>query len=255
MSIKLNKQDPRGNNDWIKEEIKVKNVEMAMELGELTKKFHACKQKALLVVLQGSDASGKDGTIREVFKYVNSIAIDVYSFKKPTEIEMQHDYLWRVHKQLPAKGMIQVFNRSHYEDILVPGVEGYLPKKVVDKRFKHINDFEAMLEDNGTVILKFFLHVSEEKQKERLIERMTVPHKYYKHNDGDWKTREKFDLYMKKYEEIFERCNDVPWHYVPCDRNWVKIHTVLEILLKTMKGMNLQWPALETEMKIPKIEK
>lgn len=251
--MKLKNKNPRGPKNWNKEEIKAKNVELAMELGELVKKFHACKEKGLLVVLQGSDASGKDGTIREVFKFVNAIAIDVHSFKKPTEIEQGHDYLWRVHKVLPAKGMIQVFNRSHYEDILVPGVEGFIPEKVVNKRFNHINNFEKMLEDEGTKILKFFLHVSEEKQEERLLERMTIPRKYYKHNDGDWKTKEKYDQYMAKYEEIFEKCNDVPWHYVPCDRNWTKIHTILTVLVETIKEMNLEWPALETEMEIPKV--
>ena len=252
--MKLKDQNPRGPKDWDKEEVKALNLEMAIELGQLVKKFHACKKQALLVVLQGSDASGKDGTIREVFKFVNSIAIDVHSFKKPTEIEMSHDYLWRVHQNLPAKGMIQVFNRSHYEDILVPGVEGFIPKKIVSKRFKHINDFESMLEDNGTVILKFFLHVSKDKQEERLLERMKIPHKYYKHNDGDWKTREKYDLYMKKYEEIFEKCNDIPWIYTPCDRNWTKIHVVLTEIIKALKQMDLQWPGLETEMTVPEIE-
>jgi PPK2 family polyphosphate:nucleotide phosphotransferase len=252
--MKLKNQNPRGPKDWDKQETKAKNLELAIELGQLVKKFHACKKQALLVVLQGSDASGKDGTIREVFKFVNAIAVDVHSFKKPTEEEMGHDYLWRVHKNLPAKGMIQVFNRSHYEDILVPGVEGFIPKKIVDKRFKHINDFESMLEDNGTKVLKFFLHVSKDKQEERLLERMSIPHKYYKHNDGDWKTREKYDLYMKKYEEIFEKCNDIPWTYVPCDRNWTKIHVVLTEVVNALKQMDLQWPDLETEMHIPSID-
>lgn len=209
--------------------------------------LRAQSKYSLLVVLQGMDCSGKDGATRSVFSGVNPSGISVYSFKKPTELEFSHDFLWRVHAQVPAKGDIKIFNRSHYEDILVPSVYGYIPKDVIDKRYQQINDFEALLAANNTKIVKIYLHISKEEQLERLNERLNVPRKYWKHNDGDWETRENWDEFMKVYERIFEECNAIPWNIVPTDQNWYKEYLISKIVADTLKSLPLEYPELETE--------
>lgn len=144
--------------------------------------------------------------------------------------------------------MIQIFNRSHYEDILVPSVEGYLDKKVIEKRFDHINNFEKLVKDNDTHIIKVYLHTSKEEQKERLEERLHLPHKFWKHNDNDWVSRKKWDDYRKVYHKIFKECNDVARHVVPADKNWWKVHQIAQILVDTFESMDLEWPDLETSI-------
>ena len=160
--MKLNKIDPNGSKKLNKEETKAENVKLAAKIIELQKIMRAEQKHSLLIILQGMDASGKDGAVRSVFSGVNPEGVNVKSWKKPTEEEFAHDFLWRIHKHTPAKGMIQVFNRSHYEDILVPSVNGYIDKKTIKKRYDYINNFERMLEDNGTKVLKFYLHISKD---------------------------------------------------------------------------------------------
>lgn len=243
----LNTIDPKGTKDLVKEELKEENKVLIKEIAALQKILFAEEKHSILIILQGVDAAGKDGTVRTIFSGINPLGCNVYSFKKPTEEEFAHDFLWRVHKIVPRKGMIHIFNRSHYEDILVPTVEGYYTKERIQARYNHINNFERLLIDSGTKILKFYLHISKEEQLERLTERIENPVKHWKHNDGDWESRKKWDNYMKVYEDIFQKCNEVPWHIIPAERNWVKINAISKILLRTMKELNMKWPKLETE--------
>ncbi|MEM7163079.1 MAG: PPK2 family polyphosphate kinase [Bacteroidota bacterium] len=211
------------------------------------KLLSASAKNSLLVILQGMDASGKDGTVRGVFSGIFPGGISVYSFKKPTDLEFSHDYLWRVHKQVPKMGMIKVFNRSHYEDILVPSVYGYIPKDKIEQRYTQINQFEEHLEANGTKILKFYLHVSKDEQYKRLMERIEMPHKNWKHNDGDWETRDRWDDFMKVYHSIFEKCNAIPWNIIPSDQNWHKIYLIAKKVEEALNNMDMEYPELETE--------
>ncbi len=238
---------PTFNKEWDKKEIKGKTEKMLEEIGELQYKMYAQGKFSILIVLQGTDASGKDGITKGLMKYCNPIGIEVHSFKKPSELEYAHDFLWRVHNVCPAKGVMQVFIRSHYEDILVPTVGKYIPAEIIEKRYETINTFEKMLEDNGTKVLKFFLNVSKEVQKERLLERIELKEKHWKHKDGDWATREQFEEYMKVYQQLLTRCNDVPWHVVPSDKNWQKLYAVATVVHKALKDLDLQWPELVTE--------
>lgn len=243
----LSNIDTKAHDSLNKGEIKKELKELNHQLIAYQKKMNAQGKHSLLIIFQGMDASGKDGATRRVLEGVNPSGIHVKSFKKPTEKEFAHDFLWRVHQHAPAKGMIQVFNRSHYEDILVPSVMGYIPKEVIEERYQLINNFEKMLEHNGTKILKFYLHVSKEEQLERLQERIDNPEKHFKHNDGDWETREHWDSYMKVYQSIFEKCNDIPWHIIPSDQNWNKTNLITEKIIEAFESMKLDWPKLETE--------
>ena len=235
-------------NEWDKSKVKKETKEILKEIGALQYKMFAENRSAIIVVLQGIDASGKDGLTRGLLQYCNPVGLETHAFKKPTEEEYSHDFLWRVHKASPRTGILKVFIRSHYEDILVPTVEKYIPPEIIDKRYEQINIFEKVLEENDTKVLKFFLNVSKEEQKKRLIERIEIKEKHWKHKDGDWQTREKFDEYMSVYMDIIERCGDIPWHVVPSDTNWQKLYAVAQVVLSTLKGMNMQWPELVTSM-------
>jgi len=237
----------RGSDELDKDAIKAENQGLIEKIDALQRILFAEDKHALLIILQGVDASGKDGTVNEILNGINPFGSRVFSFKKPTEEEFAHDFLWRVHQILPRKGMIHIFNRSHYEDILVPSVEGYYSKEIVARRYDHINNFERLLADQGTKVLKFYLHISKEEQLERLKERLEKPEKFWKHNDGDWDSRAKWDAYMAVYETIFEKCNECPWHIIPADRNWVKINAIAKIVLKTLEDLDPKWPSLETE--------
>lgn len=243
----LSNIDTKAHYSLNKDEIKKELKQLNQKLIAYQKKMNAQGNHSLLIIFQGMDASGKDGATRRVLEGVNPSGIHVKSFKKPTDEEFAHDFLWRVHKHAPAKGMIQVFNRSHYEDILVPSVLGFIPKELIEERYKLINYFEKLLEHNGTKVLKFFLHVSKEEQLERLTERTQNPEKYFKHKDGDWETREHWDSYMNVYESLFERCNDIPWHVIPSDQNWYKTYLITQKIIETFESMNLEWPALDSE--------
>jgi PPK2 family polyphosphate:nucleotide phosphotransferase len=235
------------NKSWDKKDIKEKTKKLVEKIGELQYQMYAQNKYSLLIIFQGMDASGKDGLTKGLLNDCNPIGLKVHSFKKPTETEYAHDFLWRVHQFTPGKGEIQVFIRSHYEDILVPTVEKFIPADIIEQRYQLINDFEKLIEHNNTKILKFFLHVSKKVQEERLMERIELKEKQWKHKDGDWETREKFDEYLDVYEKIINRCNEIPWHIVPADTNWQKLYFVADIVLKTLKSLELEWPELISE--------
>lgn len=229
-------------------ETKEETKQILKKLGELQYLMNAEAKHSVLVVLQGIDASGKDGLVRDLLKYCNPIGYSVKSFKKPVPEEYAHDFLWRIHKHTPAKGTIQVFIRSHYEDILVPTVEKLFPEPLIEARYDLINQFEKMLEHNGTKVLKFFLNVSREVQEKRLMERIEMERKHWKHNDGDWETRKKWDDYMAVYEKILSRCNEIPWHVVPADTNWQKRFVVAKTVLETLEHLKMKWPPLKSDL-------
>lgn len=186
-----------------------------------------------------------------MFYGVNPLGIRVYPYGKPTDEEYHHDFLWRLHADAPKKGMISIFNRSQYEDILVPTVEGYIDKKTINKRYQHINNFEELLTDEGTVVLKFFLHMSKDVQRERLDERMNDRKKNWKYHQSDEETRKKWDDYMKVYEEIFKRTDTeyAPWNIIPTDDKWYKVYLVAKVIRDALKDLDLRWPDLITENK------
>ena len=238
---------PTFDKTLIKKQTRENTKVMLKEIGKLQYKMHGQNKYSLLVIFQGIDASGKDGVTKAILEFCNAVGIKIHSFKKPSEDEFAHDFLRRVHEFTPGRGEMQIFIRSHYEDILVPSVEKYITGDVIEKRFKQINNFEKLIESNNTRVLKFFLNVSKEAQKERLMERIESKKKHWKHKDGDWDTREKFDDYMEVYGKIINRCNDIPWHIVPADKNWQKTNYVAKVLLKTLKELDLKWPELVSE--------
>ncbi len=207
----------------------------------------ASKSHSVLVIFQGMDASGKDGAVKNVFKNCTHTNIQVYSFKKPTDEEFAHDFLWRVHKQCPAKGNIQIFNRSHYEDILIQRVHGWIDEKRVRQRMEAINSFEQLLTfDNNTLIFKFFLHISKSQQKLELEQRIRERNKNWKHNQGDWEQREHWDAYMKAYEDILN-WSKIPWTVIPVDQRWYRNYLVAKTITEGLEALNLEYPALEKE--------
>lgn len=226
----------------IKEEIE----KIILELDELQTLLFAEGKHAVLVVLQGMDASGKDGVIKNVFGTMNPQGVQVQSFKAPTEEELKHDFLWRIHQHTPEKGKIQIFNRSHYEDVLVTRVHGWCDDQTARLRFEAINDFEKMLTlHNNTHILKFYLHVSREEQEERLKERIDDPKKNWKYNPNDEAEAALRDQYLQMYEDVFENCNAIPWTIVPADQNWYKEYIVAKKVLETLRGLNMKYPELK----------
>ena len=213
-------------------------------ISELQRVLYADARCALLIVLQGRDASGKDGTIRRVFTAVNPQGCTVASFKAPTELEQRHDFLWRVHQQIPPRGMIGIFNRSHYEDILVPRVHDLVPKKVWTARYDQINDFERMLNDNDVVILKFLLHVSRDEQKRRLMERLTDETKNWKFRVGDLDDRARWDDFTNAYQGILNHTSTkwAPWYVVPADDKAVRDWLVARTIADRMEKLDLRYP-------------
>ncbi|MDJ1466248.1 polyphosphate kinase [Cytophagaceae bacterium YF14B1] len=243
---KFKNTDTRPPQNTDKETIKQKTEELLEQLREKQKILYAQGEYSLLVILQGLDASGKDGVLNDVFSGLNLLGVQVVAFKAPTEEESRHDFLWRIHQKVPGKGIIGIFNRSHYEDVLVPRVEKWIDDKTIKKRFKHINDFESLLTENNTVILKFYLHVSAEEQRERLTERMENRTKFWKHNDNDWQVATKRDIYLDAYEDIFEHCSKAAdWNIVPADKNWYKNYIIAKATLKALEQLPLKYPDLK----------
>jgi len=246
--ISLKDISTRAPKELDKKEIKEKTASIVDELDDLQNLLFAEHKHAVLIILQGMDASGKDGVIRNVFSRMNPQGVNVKSFKVPTEEELAHDFLWRVHQHVPAKGMVQVFNRSHYEDILVTRVHKWCDDKTAKKRMKAINDFEELLRDhNKTHILKFYLHVSPEEQQERLSSRLQEPSKMWKYNERDFEEAKLWDEYIKMYEDCFNHCDVVPWTIVPVDQNWYKEYIIATELHKLLKSLNMQYPGLKKD--------
>ncbi len=222
----------------------------------LQKALYAEGKRKLLLVFQAMDAGGKDGTIRAILEGVNPQGVRVESFKAPSKEELAHDFLWRIHKVVPGKGKITVFNRSHYEDVLVVRVDNIVPESVWRPRFRMLNDFEHLLAANGTRILKFFLHISKDEQRRRLQERVDVPEKNWKFSIDDLEKRKQWDTYMAAYKDVLEQCSteDAPWHVIPSDQNWYRNLTIMRTVVAALKDMNPQYPSLDYDPAGIKVE-
>jgi PPK2 family polyphosphate:nucleotide phosphotransferase len=229
-----------------KDALKEKTESLLDRITELQERLYAESKRSLLVVLQGRDTCGKDGTIRRVFDAVNPQGCVVTSFKKPSDLELSHDYLWRIHHAIPAKGTIGIFNRSHYEDVLVVRVRELVPRTVWAKRYQQINDFERMLSENGVTILKFFLHISRDEQKERLLARLEDPSKHWKFNEGDLAERALWDRYMGAYRDALAKCSTpwAPWYIVPADKKKVRDYLVAQTVVDTLARMAPRYPSV-----------
>jgi PPK2 family polyphosphate:nucleotide phosphotransferase len=251
--VDLKAQDPSDKSgfDGNKNEAEKQMVSLNRELETLQELLYAQHLYKLLIVLQGMDTSGKDGTIRHVFEGVNPQGVQVASFKIPTTDELDHDYLWRAHACVPAKGEIVIFNRSHYEDVLIVRVHNLVPTEVWKRRYKQIRDFEKMLVEEGTTIIKFFLHISSDEQKERLQARLEDPEKRWKFNSGDLLERKRWDEYMAAYEDaIRETSTDVaPWNIVPSNQNWYRNLVVAQTIVDTLKGLKMEYPQPREDLK------
>jgi PPK2 family polyphosphate:nucleotide phosphotransferase len=232
------------------DELKDRIERQLEKLGALQSVFYADGRHSLLVILQGRDASGKDGVLRTVIGACNPAGVRVNSFKAPTPIELAHDYLWRIHQVVPEKGMMGIFNRSHYEDVLVVRVHEMVPRAVWSKRYDQINDFERMLTDNGTVILKFFLHVSHDEQKERLLERVEDETKNWKFNAGDLDERNLWDSYTEAYTDALTKCSTdwAPWYVVPADSNKARNYLIAKRIVETLESLSLAYPKPKTDL-------
>jgi len=234
---------PKGTD---KEQIKKKTAAILLELSELQNLLYAENKNSLLVIIQGMDGSGKDGLTRDVFTSMNPQGVNVKPFKEPSSEELGHDFLWRIHQNVPAKGMIQVFNRSHYEDVLVTRIHGMTDDKTAMKRMDAINDFEKLLmEHNQTTILKFYLHISHQEQLARLEERMEKPQKMWKYNVKDFDESKLWDKYMKCYEDVFENCPSPEWHIIPSDQNWYKSYMVASKIRDTLVKLKMKYPGMK----------
>lgn len=225
-------------------------IELNQELDVLQELLYAEHKHKVLIVLQGMDTAGKDGTIRHVFEGVNPQGVRVASFKVPTQLELDHDYLWRVHQQTPGGGEIVIFNRSHYEDVLVVRVHNLVPKKVWQRRFEHINQFEKILADEGTTILKFFLLIDQDEQKQRLQARLDDPNKQWKFRLGDLEERKRWGEYIQAYEEVLSKTSTdyAPWYIIPANRKWYRNLVIGEILVKTLKDLKMKYPDPEEDL-------
>lgn len=243
--IKLEDFDPGEDAGLKRKEAEQKTAQLIEELVELQELLYAVRQQSVLVILQGRDTSGKDGTIRHVLGPLNSQGCTVASFKIPTEEELAHDFLWRVHARTPPAGQIQIFNRSHYEEVLVVRVHQLVPKPVWRARYDHINAFERLLADSSTIILKFYLHISKDEQEERLLKRETDSIKAWKLSVGDWKEREYWDDYTAAYEDALNRCctKHAPWFIVPADKKWFRNLAVAETLRDALMPYRKGWLA------------
>lgn len=241
----LSKHDPRDQSAFDdKDSAKAQLLKDAEAINVLQDRLFAEGKHALLVVLQGIDCAGKDGTVRAVFNACGPMGVTVKGYKAPGEEERAHDYLWRVHNACPPKGIIGIFNRSHYEDVLVVKVEKFAAADAIERRYDEINNFEKLISDSGTRILKFMLNISKDEQAARLQERVDDPAKQWKFKTGDLSTRAKWDEYMAAYETAISRCSTehAPWHIIPADRNWVRNAAIARITREALEELNPQYP-------------
>jgi PPK2 family polyphosphate:nucleotide phosphotransferase len=249
--IRLSDFDPADTTlmpDKAKAQIKIEQD--LQKLIDLQDRFYAEHQRALLIVLQGIDASGKDGTIKHVMTGFNPLGCTAVAFKVPAGEELDHHFLWRIQRVMPRKGHIGIFNRSHYEDVLVPRVYELVPKKVWKARYDQINRFEQLESELGTVILKFFLHVSKDEQKKRFEERLRSPEKNWKYSPTDIKDRERWDDYQDAYEDLLNKCSTkaAPWYIIPADRKWFRNWMVATIIVEKLKSLNPQYPPPKVDL-------
>jgi len=249
--IKLKDIDPddtgQFDNKEMAKDILAQNIERMAELQNI---LYAENKHALLIILQAMDAGGKDGAIRKIMSGINPQGVRVTSFKRPTEEELAHDFLWRIHRAAPRQGMIGIFNRSHYEDVLVVRVHNLVSTSVWQQRYEHINNFERLLADSGVTILKFYLHISKEEQKERLLARLDQPHKRWKFDPRDLDERKLWDDYMEAFEAVLSKCSTkvAPWHIVPANKKWYRNLIISEAIVKTLEGLELKYPEPMTDL-------
>jgi PPK2 family polyphosphate:nucleotide phosphotransferase len=250
-SVRLSEYDPgyAGAYDS-KEDAKAALKSNVQRMAELQELLWAENKHALLIVLQAMDAGGKDGTIKHVMRGVNPQGCRVTGFKVPTPQELDHDYLWRIHKAVPGKGEIGIFNRSHYEDVLVVRVHNLVPPAVWGQRYDQINAFEKLLADTGTTMLKFFLYISKEEQKERFEERLANPAKNWKFSLGDLAERKRWDDYVRAYEDALTRCNTpwAPWFIVPANRKWYRNLAISQVIIETLEGLDMHFPTPQEDL-------
>ncbi len=235
---------PYKRTERAKEQAKAKTTKHIETISRLQERLYANGDRALLIVLQGMDTSGKDGTIKSVMSGVNPQGCKVASFKAPSSKELAHDFLWRVHHEAPARGQIGIFNRSHYEDVLITRVHGMVSNKVAKRRFEQIREFEELLGENGTTILKFFLHISKDEQKERLEARIQDPEKRWKFNSGDLEERKLWDDYLQAFEDVISATSTerAPWYVVPANRKWIRNLVVAQVVAESLEAMKLKRP-------------
>ncbi len=245
--VKLSDWDPNDDGDLDKDEAREETAGLNQRLEALQELLYAEDKNKVLAVLQATDTGGKDGTIRHVFDTLNPAGVKVASFKKPTSQELSHDYLWRVHAHAPANGQITIFNRSHYEDVLVVRVHNYVPESVWSKRYRHIREWEQMLADEGTSIVKFYLHISRAEQKERLQARLDTPEKNWKFAKGDLDEREHWDDYQEAFTAMLEETStkDAPWFVIPANRKWFRNRLISQILVDTLEDLDMSYPPPE----------
>jgi len=240
--IKLKNFSTSPGNRFSKKECNKEMKAFHKKLFELQNIFYADGRFALLVVFQALDTAGKDGSIRHVMSCMNPMGVQVNSFKQPTPEELKHDFLWRIYPHFPAKGMIEVFNRSHYEDILVPSITKKLSKEEIHHRCELINRLEQHLESDGTHVLKFFLHVSNKEQEKRIKERLTQPHKRWKYTRNDKVVAHEWGDYMKVYDMIMNTCSSPKWHVIPADKRWYRNFAVAKVLTNHLESLHLKYP-------------
>lgn len=256
--FRLADRDPNDTSEFSggKEGGKAEHLKLNAELEDLQELLYAQHLHKVLVVFQAMDTGGKDGVIRSVFEGVNPTGVRVASFKAPSAVELDHDYLWRIHKRTPARGEIVIFNRSHYEDVAVVRVHNLVPKDVWHKRFRHIREFERMLCDEGVTILKFFLHIDKDEQRERLHARLDDPAKHWKFNVGDIKERALWEEYMVAYEEAIAETStdDAPWYVVPANKKWYRDLVVGTVLVDKLKSLKMKYPPAPPDIKDVKID-
>lgn len=251
-SVRLDQLDtlPPEKGDEFKAEIKRQTAKLGLKLADLQNLLYAEHKHRVLVILQGLDTSGKDSTIRNAFAPINPQGLQVHSFKAPSSLELEHDYLWRVHAKVPGNGQIAIFNRSHYEEVLVVRVQELAPKGTWSKRYRHIVEFERMLAEEGTLILKFFLHISKDEQKERLQSRLDEKHKNWKWDPSDLRDRAYWDKYWKAYEDALEATSSdwAPWTVVPSDKKWWRDYVISETLVTALEDLHMNFPKPKVDL-------
>jgi PPK2 family polyphosphate:nucleotide phosphotransferase len=257
-AVNLAEHDPAGTPGFAgkKSDARVAKKDLAPELGDLQERLFAAGRvpnapdRQVLVVLQGMDTSGKGGVIRHAIGMVDPQGVSIKSFRAPTEEELRHDFLWRIKRELPKPGLIGIFDRSHYEDVLIVRVNQLVPESVWSKRYDEINAFEERVVADGTVLIKCFLHISAEEQKERLLARLEDPTKHWKYNPGDVDVRAQWLDYQQAYADALERCSTqhAPWYVVPSDHKWYRNWAVAQLLTEQLRAMNLEWPVADFDV-------
>ena len=255
--VRLDRLDPANKSAFPdRKHAEAKSAEDGQIINDWQDKLYAEGKRALLVVLQGIDTSGKDGSVRHVFNQTGPLGVTVTSFRQPSELEAAHDFLWRAHLACPRRGFIGIFNRSYYEDVLTVRVRGLAPKEAIDERYAQINAFEKTLVENGMTILKFMLHISKDEQRERLQARLDEPHSRWKFDPADLEDRKLWDEYQKAYELMLHNCSTAwaPWYVIPADRKWARNAAIAAIVRETLEAMDPQYPKPAWDAKDFKIE-